>query len=90
LRKLLTENTIHLKGSSRLPFSVPMLFSSENSESSQNINTLNLSLDASVIKDFIIEKVEREKDKLLKKKRRNFLNLPTNKKINWKLMQKEK
>jgi hypothetical protein len=58
-----------------LPFSAPMLFSSENSESRQNINTLNLSLDASVIKDFIMEKVEREKDKLLEKGKKEFSKL---------------
>lgn len=58
-----------------LPFSAPMLFSSENSGSRQSINTLNLSLDAQVIKDFIMEKVEREKDKLLEKGNKEFSSL---------------
>ncbi|MBK8549536.1 MAG: hypothetical protein IPL53_00195 [Ignavibacteria bacterium] len=58
-----------------LPFSAPMLFSSENSESRQNINTLNLSLDASVIKEFIMEKIEREKNKLLEKGKKEFSKL---------------
>ena len=58
-----------------LPFSAPLLFSSENSGSRQNINTLNLSLDAQVIKDFIMGKVEREKDKLLEKGNKEFSSL---------------
>jgi len=58
-----------------LPFSAPLLFSSENSGSRQNINTLNLSLDAQVIRDFIMEKVEREKDKLLEKGNKEFSSL---------------
>jgi len=58
-----------------LPFSAPLLFSSENSGSRQNINTLNLSLDAQVIKDFVMEKVEREKDKLLEKGNKEFSSL---------------
>lgn len=58
-----------------LPFSAPVLFSSENSGSRQNINTLNLSLDAQVIKDFITEKIEQEKDKLLEKGNKEFSSL---------------
>ncbi len=58
-----------------LPFSAPMLFSTENSESRQNINTLSLKLDPSIIKDFIMEKVELEKEKLLEKVKKEFSKL---------------
>jgi hypothetical protein len=58
-----------------LPFSAPMLFSSENSASRQNINTYNLSLDVQVIKDFVMEKIEREKNKLLEKGKKEFSKL---------------
>lgn len=58
-----------------LPFSAPLLFSSENSESRQNINTISLKLDASIIKDFIMEKVEREKEKLLEKGKKEISKL---------------
>lgn len=58
-----------------LPFSMPMLFSSENSESRQNINTLGLNLDVSTIKDFITEKIEKQKNKLLEEGNKEFSKL---------------
>lgn len=58
-----------------LPFAAPLLFSSENSESRQNINTLSLKLDASTIKDFIMEKIEREKEKILEKGKKELSKL---------------
>jgi len=48
-----------------LPISTSFLFSSENSASRQNINSIGLRLDAETIKEFIMEKVEAEKDKIL-------------------------
>lgn len=58
-----------------LPFSAPLLFSTENSASRQNINTLSLMLDASTIKDFILEKIEREKQRILDKTNKELSNL---------------
>jgi hypothetical protein len=58
-----------------LPFSMPLLFSSENSASRQNINTLGLNLDVSTIKDFITEKIEKQKNKLLEKGNKEFSKL---------------
>ncbi|MBL8017371.1 MAG: hypothetical protein JNK43_08885, partial [Ignavibacteria bacterium] len=48
-----------------LPFSTSILLSSENSASRQNINSMGLRLDAETIKEFIMEKVESEKNKIL-------------------------
>jgi hypothetical protein len=58
-----------------LPFSMPILLSSENSGSRQNINTVGLNLDVSVIKDYIGDRVEREKAKLLEKGKKEFSKL---------------
>ncbi len=58
-----------------LPFSVPMLYSSENSKSRQNINTLGLNLDISTVKDFIMERIEKEKDKILEEGKKEFSKL---------------
>jgi len=58
-----------------LPFSMPILLSSENLGSRQNINTVGLNLDVSVIKDFIMDRVEREKNKLLEKGKKDLSKL---------------
>lgn len=58
-----------------LPFAAPLLFSSENSESRQNINTLSLKLNASTIKDFIMEKIESEKERILEKGKKELSKL---------------
>ncbi|MCI0450598.1 MAG: hypothetical protein L0Y79_12600 [Chlorobi bacterium] len=58
-----------------LPFSMPILLSSENLGSRQNINQVGLNLDVSVINDFIMERVEREKDKLLEKGKKEVSKL---------------
>lgn len=58
-----------------LPFSLPMLYSSENSKSRQNINTVGLNLDISTVKDFIMERIEKEKDKILEEGKKEFSKL---------------
>ncbi|MBZ0202730.1 MAG: hypothetical protein K8I03_06915 [Ignavibacteria bacterium] len=55
-----------------LPLSIPILLSTENSESRQNINMFGLNLDASVVKDFIMERIEKEKDKILEKTKKEI------------------
>ncbi len=58
-----------------LPFSMPLLFSTENSASRQNINTLGLNLDISTIKDFITERIEKEKDKILQEAKKEITSM---------------
>ncbi len=58
-----------------LPFSSSFLFSSENSSSRQNINTAGLNLDVSTIKDLIMERVNKEKDKLIEEGKKELSNL---------------
>jgi hypothetical protein len=57
------------------PFGTSILLSSENSENRQNINSAGLNLDASSIKDFIMEKVEKEKDKILEEGKKELSQL---------------
>jgi len=47
------------------PFGSSILISSENSAIKQSINSAGLNLDVSAIKDFITDKIESEKDKIL-------------------------
>ncbi len=54
-----------------LPISSSFFFSSENSASRQNINTIGLNLDVSTIKEFITERVEQEKNKILEGSNKN-------------------
>lgn len=54
-----------------LPISSSFLFSSENSASRQNINSIGLNLDVSTIKEFITERVEQEKNKILEGSNKN-------------------
>jgi len=58
-----------------LPISSSFLFSSENSASRQNINSIGLNLDVSTIKDFISERIEKEKDKILEEGKKDLSNL---------------
>lgn len=58
-----------------LPISSSFLFSSENSASRQNINSIGLNLDVSTIKDFISERIEKEKDKILEEGKKELSNL---------------
>jgi hypothetical protein len=54
-----------------LPISASFLFSSENSASRQNINSMGLNLDVSTIKDFLLERINKEKDKILKESQKD-------------------
>ncbi|NOS85372.1 MAG: hypothetical protein HOP31_09550 [Ignavibacteria bacterium] len=58
-----------------LPFTSSFLFSSENSASRQNINSIGLNLDVSTIKDFITERINKEKDKILEEGKKELSNL---------------
>lgn len=58
-----------------LPISSSFLFSSENSASRQNINSIGLNLDVSTIKDFIMERVNKEKDKILEEGKKELSKL---------------
>lgn len=57
------------------PISSSFLFSSENSASRQNINSIGLNLDVSTIKDFITERIEKEKNKILEESKKELSNL---------------
>ncbi|HMQ78746.1 MAG TPA: hypothetical protein PKE39_00670 [Ignavibacteria bacterium] len=54
-----------------LPISTSFLFSSENSASRQNINSAGLNLDVSTIKEFISERIDQEKNKILSENNKN-------------------
>lgn len=58
-----------------VPISTSFLFSSENSASRQNINSIGLNLDVSTIKDFISERIEKEKDKILEEGKKELSSL---------------
>jgi hypothetical protein len=58
-----------------LPISSSFLFSSENSATRQNINSIGLNLDVSTIKDFITERINKEKDKILEEGKKELSNL---------------
>lgn len=58
-----------------LPISTSFLFSSENSASRQNINSLGLRLDAETIREFITERVEKEKEKILENGKKELSSL---------------
>jgi len=60
------------------PFGTTILLSSENSENRQSINTAGLKLDASSIKEFIMEKIEKEKNKILEKGNKELSKLSDN------------
>ena len=57
------------------PFGSSILISSENAENRQSINTAGLNLDVSSVKDFIMEKVEKEKDKILEEGKKDLTQL---------------
>ncbi len=54
-----------------LPFSSSFLLSSENSSSRQSINSFGLNLDAATIKEFIEERIDQEKNKILSENSKN-------------------
>lgn len=60
------------------PFGSSILLSSENSASRQSINSAGLNLDASSIKDLIMEKVNAEKDKILEEGKKELTSLTDN------------
>jgi len=73
-----------------IPFTMPILLSSENSASRQNINSMSINFDSETIKELIANRVEKEKERIVDELGKDITRLSEKEKIKIENKAKEK